>query len=147
MLLLLGLDMIQHLPQLGLPELEHAGVVQPRGVLFGGEHVGTEVEVLLLFGGLGGVVGGEGGDLCLGRAADGGGCALLDLVEGVHVPPLHVRDAGKELLELGVGSALGMLGVLVDAELLLPLEILDEGGFLLGEYHGIFLRRMKFPCG
>ena len=139
MLLLLGLDVVQDLPQLGLPELEHAGVVEPRGVLFGGEQILAEVVVLLLVGGLGGVVGSEGGDLGLGLAAHGGCGALLDLIEGVQMPPLHVGDAVEELGKLGILGALGVLGILVDAELLLPLEILDEGGFLLCEYHN-FLR-------
>ena len=89
MLLLLGLDVTQHLPQLGLAELEHAGVVQPRGVLLGGEEIGAEVAVLLLFGGLGGVVGCEGGDLGLGLTAHCGGRPLLDLVQGVQMPPFY----------------------------------------------------------
>jgi hypothetical protein len=59
---------------------------------------------------------------------------------------LHLSDAVKELLELGIVSALGVLGILVDAELLLPLQILDEGGFFLGEYHK-FLRWYGFPFG
>jgi hypothetical protein len=58
--------------------------------------------------------------------------------------PLHVGDAGKELSELGVAGALGVLGILVDAKLLLPLEVLDEGGFLLCEYH-VFLRLYEIP--
>ena len=131
--------MVQHLSQSGLSELKHAGVVKPRGVLFGGEKVGAEVEVLLLGRCFGGVVGGEGGDLGRGRSAHGRGCPLLDLIQGVHMPPLHVGDAVEELLELGIGGALGVLGVLVDAELLLSLEVLDESGFLLREYH-TFLR-------
>ena len=36
-----------------------------------------------------------------------------------------------------VGGTLCVLGVLVDAELLLSLEVLDEGGFFLGEYHNV----------
>ena len=146
-LLLLGLDVIERLPQLRLSELEHAGVVEGGSVLFGGQQVGTQVAILLLFGGFSlGVVGGEGGNGGLLGAARGGGHSVLDLTQGIEMLLLHPRKLLKELLELGIMGALGMLGVLVDAKLLLPLEVLDEGGFLLCEYHN-FLRGMDFPCG
>ena len=132
--------MIQHLTKIALTKFEDAGVVESRSVFFGGQQVGAEVAVLLLFGGLGSrVVGGEGGDGgCLG-ASRGGIASVFHLSQGVQMLSLYSCDAGEQLLELGVVSALRVLRVFVNAKLLLTLEVLDEGLFLLCEYHN-FLR-------
>ena len=54
MVLLIGLNPIEHLAQIILRELKHAGVVQSRHMLFGGQQIGTQIGVSLLFRRLGG---------------------------------------------------------------------------------------------
>ena len=48
-LLLLLLDVVQHLANILIGELKHAGVVQPGNVLFATQRVGTQITVVLLF--------------------------------------------------------------------------------------------------
>lgn len=50
MVLLVGLNPIEHLAQIILRELKHAGVVQSRHMLFGGQQIGTQIGVSLLSG-------------------------------------------------------------------------------------------------
>ena len=105
MTLLLGLDVVEDLPQGRLSELKYAGIVKPRCVLFGGQKVRAEVAIVSLFLGICHAVGrGKALPLAYGRCASRhGGCvARLNGGEGVVVPLLGVGNLGKEGLELSV---------------------------------------------
>ena len=106
-------------------------------MLLGGEQILAQVFVLL-----GGLGGGGGGLLCLLTALL---CLLLGihlrhrafghLLERVVVLLLGLAEGLAQGLQGGVVGLLGVLAVLFDAQLLLRHHILQEHGFLLGQYH------------
>ena len=139
-LLFFLLNVIQSVARALVLEFKNAGVIKMRSVLFGCEQVGAEKTVgffLLIVGGVigGGKALGNGGGSA--AAVHGGHLTAFHVGERLQMASFNVGDGVEKYLELRITGALGVLGVFVDAKLLLSLEVLDKTVFLLRKLHNI----------
>lgn len=125
------LNVVQDFADVFVAEFEDAGIIEMRRVLFDGKSVGAEELVVLHFGGLSRIGCGEGGH-GFAAARHGRNGTGTNLIERVQVFPFGLRHLGKEIFQLRIGSALGMLGIHIDAELFLILHVFEKARFFLG---------------
>lgn len=129
--LLFFLNVVEDFADVFVAEFEDASIIEMGRVLFNSQSVGTQILVVLHFGGLPRVGCGKCGH-GFAAARHGRNGAGTNLIERVQMLPFGLRHLGKEIFQLRIGSALGMLGVHIDAELFLILHVFEKARFFLG---------------
>ena len=132
MVLFLFLDVVEGFADVLVGKFEHAGVVQMGRVLFDSQRVGAEIFVVLLVAILT-VVSRRKGGHGFASARRGRNGAGADLIQGIQMLVFRGGHLRKQILQLGILGAPGVLGVLVDTELFLLLHVLKKGLFFLGQ--------------
>ena len=132
MILFFFLNVIQNISDVYIFEFKDAGIVELGDMLFRREDIGAEITVVLLVLCVRGAIGCRESRLALRSAAHGRYSTAFYLGNCFQVLLFFLRDLGKQIFELRVNRAGGMLGVFVDTKLLLPFQVLQQIGFLLG---------------
>ena len=122
-LLLLRLNVVQHLSRLRIGKFEDARVINGRHVLLKGQHIAAK-ELVALLARFVTVVGASTAAI-VGRKRRGdiGHRAARHLIDGLEVASLGLSQGVKEIFQIGTAGTGGVLFVLLDTEKLLIAEV------------------------
>ena len=135
MLLLFLLDVVEHIPYVGVSEFEYRRIVCSRHIFLGGEQVFAHHGVGLRRR-TAGLYGRERLAALLALltllAACGGQLATEQLVERIQMLLFLLALGRKQLLKLGIGCLVGITAIFFDAQLFMLFLILQAATFLSG---------------
>ena len=122
MFLLFFLDMVQYVAGIRIPKFKDRSVVSPRNIFFRHQHIGTHVMIGEAPGrGLRGIRGLRRALILL--PVHVGDFSAQQLVQRIQVGPLLLPVRQKDLLELIILRLIGIVIVLLDADLLMAFLI------------------------